>query len=106
MTKLSKGIIVDSIQQANIWAEDEEDWMANRADEYWDQVYQDMPWQWYMKLKQNKDWATVVINSDHKNITVVNWLAQEYPEAKFEYERNHFLIELHDVAMMVALKWT
>ena len=106
MTKLSKGIIIDSIEQANIWTNEDEDWMSQRAEEYWDQVYQDMPWQWYMKLKQHKDWATVVINSEHKNITVVNWLVQEYPDAKFEYERQHFLIEQHDIATMVALKWS
>lgn len=107
MTKLTRGIIIDSIEQANIWNDEWDDEMERRADEYWDMAYNgDMSWKWYMNLKQNKDWSTVVINSIHKNITVVNWLAQEYPEAKFEYERNHFLIEEHDVAMMVALKWT
>ena len=106
MTKLHRGIVIESIEQADIWV-DEEDWMTQRADEYWDMAYSgDMSWKWYMKLKQNKEWTTVVVGPDHKNITVVNWLTQEYPEAKFEYERNHFLIEEHDIAMMVALKWT
>lgn len=106
MTKLRKQDVDEEISRHDIWLDEYDDWMAHRADEYWEQVDRDMSWQWYMKLSQHKDWHSVIISKVHKNTTVANWLKETYPGVGFEYEREHFLIELHDVAMMVALKWT
>lgn len=106
MKKLPKGLVIETIQQADIWLDEYDDWMEQRADEYWDQVDRDMSWQWYMKLSQYKGWHSVIISKAHKNVTVANWLKETYLGVGFEYEREHFLIEKHDVAMMVALKWT
>ena len=104
--KIPKNVVIESIEQADIWSDEYEDWMSRRADEYWEQVDRDMSWQWYMKLSRHKDWHTVIISKAHKNITVANWLKETYPGVGFEYEREHFLIEKHDVAMVVALQWT
>lgn len=106
MTKIPKSLVIETIQQADIWLDEYDDWMERRADEYWEQVDRDMSWQWYMKLKQHEDWATVVINKDHKRVTVANWIRETYPDCNFYSEHEHFLIEQHDVAMMVALKWS
>ena len=107
MSKILKRQVQEQIMDEDIWHEDNlyED---GYWEDYWDDVSAGaMSWQWYMKLKQHKDWYVVVTNPIHKNTTIANWILSEYfGECQFEYEHEHFLIEREDVATMVALRWT
>ena len=78
-----------------IFATEQNDWTD------WD----DHPWEWYMeKMKLLGDgWYHVTINPDHKNVTVIYYLKSV--GAKFKHSRNEFLIEDHQHAMMVTLKY-
>jgi hypothetical protein len=52
---------------------------------------------------KSQGWAHVVISSDHKNLTVANWLSDNNVE--FKYEAQEFLINNPEMATMVTLRW-
>ncbi len=102
--KVPKHTVDNELVAADIW---DDEWESSYWQDYWDGVHNgEMSWQWYMKVIQHKDWRHIIINKDHKNITVANWIKEEYPGVGFEYEHEHFLIEQQEVAVIVALKWT
>ena len=106
MTKIPKQAVEQELVDTDIWT-DIDEYLDAYWEDYWDDVSAgEMSWQWYMKLKQHKDWYVVVINPIHKNTTIANWILSEYfGECQFEYEHEHFLIEREDVATIVALRW-
>lgn len=108
--KIPKHNVDDELEHADIWTDDETAWWYDEyREDYWDGVASgEMSWQWYMEvsIRYRDGWCCVVINPDHKNVTVKNWLEENYPACKYKNERNHFLIEKQDVATMVALKWS
>ena len=106
--KVPKQVIIDEISSNNVWTEFDE-WVDDYWEAYWDDVTTgEMSWQWYMEvsIRYREDWRYVIINKDYKNIAVENWIKENYPKCQYKNERNHFLIKEHDVATMVALKWT
>lgn len=107
MSKVHVHQVLQEQIDSDIWSADDVIWWHNEySEDYWDGVHSgEMSWQWYMKLSQHKDWYHVTISPAHKNVTVANWLRTEYPGAGFEYEHEHFIIEQHNIATLVALKW-
>lgn len=104
MNKIPRHSIDEELVAADIW---DDEWEDLYWEDYWDGVHDgEMSWQWYMKLKQHQDWHHVIINKNHKNITVANWIKQEYPGTNFNYEREHFIIDVEQVAIITALKWS
>lgn len=113
MTKLHKEQIDSALDDDFIW----DDYMCDWYYEYhekdeeilWNSVHNgEMSWQWYMEasIRKSEGWHYVVTSHDHKPITVINWLRENYPDCEFRHERNHFLFKDQGVATMVTLKWT
>ncbi len=107
--KVPNHIIDDAMEQEDIWVDE----FYELPDSYWQEYFGDlergdMSWQWYMEvsIRRREGWQHLIISPDYKNITVKNWLEETYPNCMFKFERNHFLIKEHDVATMMALKWT
>lgn len=83
--------------------------------EWWDYIdkierndwsdYDEHPWTWYMERDQrlHEGWQLVKINPMHKDVTVIYYLKSL--KAKFKHSKNEFLIEDHQHAMMVTLKY-
>ena len=108
MNKVPKDVVINELHEDNIW-DDMDEWLDPYWEEYWDEVtVGEMSWQWYMEvsIRYREDWRYVIVSDTHKNITVENWIKENYLNCTFRYERNHFLIKEHDIATMVALKWT
>lgn len=115
MTKLRKIQIDDELDDDFIWDDYMCDWYYEYYEQdeeiWWDQdAYnnRDLSWQWYMErsIRLNEGWFYVVIDKQHKEETVKNWIDENYPDTLYKYERGHFLIQDQGVATMVTLKWT
>ena len=78
-----------------IWAMEQNSWVD----------WNEHPWEWYMeKIKLSSEgWHHVNINPSHKNVTVIYYLKSL--DAKFKHSKNEFLIQDHQHAMMVTLKY-
>jgi hypothetical protein len=108
--KIPKPVVEEEIAHTDIWTDDETAWWYDEyKEDYWDGVAAgEMSWQWYMEvsIRYREGWRHVIINDSHKNITVKNWLEENYSGCEYKNERNHFLFKDHKVATMVALKWS
>lgn len=106
MTKIPNHAVDKELVAADIW---DDEWEASYWQDYWDGVHDgEMSWQWYMEvaIRKPEGWRYVVIDKAYKDIMVVNWIKENYPDCNFKHEHNHFLIEQQEVAVIVALKWT
>ena len=109
MSKVPVHQVIQERIDNDIWTDDEMSWWSDEyREDYWGGVHSgEMSWQWYMAIStlRSKGWKYVVINPNHKNVTVINWIKENYPDCEYKNEDNHFLIEQAEVATMVALKW-
>ena len=109
MSKVPVHQVLQEQIDSDIWSADDVIWWHNEySEDYWDGVHSgEMSWQWYMErdIRLREGWKYVVIDPNHKNVTVINWIKENYPDCKYKNEDNHFLIEQAEVATMVALKW-
>lgn len=107
MSKIPKSVVVDEIVESDIWDWEHTDLqktiLADLGREFQDSM--DRSWHWYVRVDRYKlqGWSHITINSDHKNLTVANWLTAN--NAEFYYEGQEFLIKESDVAIITALRW-
>lgn len=110
MPRVPNPKVEDQIAREDIWEDDLTAWWDDDyREDIWDGVVRgEMSWQWYLtaSYRREEGWKYVVISNDHKNITVCNWLVENYPDCEYENEGTHFMIDDEQAAMMVALKFS
>ena len=102
--KIPKNIALDQLNEEDIWSDEWEDYVYHNQQNDWTD-YDEQPWAWYMErdIRTREGWHLVKISPDHKDVTVIYYLKSV--GAKFKHSRNEFLIEDHQHAMMVTLKY-
>lgn len=102
--KIPKNIALDQLNEEDIWSDEWEDYVYHNQQNDWTD-YDEQPWAWYMErdIRTREGWHLVKISPDHKDVTVIYYLKSV--DAKFKHSRNEFLIENHQHAMMVTLKY-
>ena len=104
MSKIPKNIALAKLAEEDIWSDEWEDYVHSIHQNDWTD-WDEQPWNWYMErdIRTREGWHHVTINPNHKNVTVIYYLKSV--DAKFKCSRNEFLIEDHQHAMMVTLKY-
>lgn len=104
MSKVPKTQALAQLHEEDIWSDEWEDCVYRSQQNDWSD-YDEHPWVWYMEksIRTGEGWHHVTINPDHKDVTVIYYLKSV--GAKFKHSRNEFLIEDHQHAMMVTLKY-
>jgi hypothetical protein len=103
LSKVPAHQVIQEQIDSDIWQDEYE-----YREDYWDSVHSgEMSWWWWYAVStlRSKGWKYVVINPNHKNVTVINWIKENYPNCEYRNQDDHFLIEQAEVATMVALKW-
>lgn len=105
MTKVSPYILDQELSDQDDWEWQELIQDMHQSD-WWETNSDHQHWSWYMERhnRLEEGWTLIIINPDHKNITVAHWLKQQGVE--FEYCNNEFLIQDSRYATLVAIKWS